>query len=63
MFSLSENDYWVLCRSHHQRWDRGYARTVPVGATSLAHLALAMAYDPDYGQVGGANEYAGEPGH
>jgi hypothetical protein len=50
VYSLDEGDYWVLCRSHHRRWDSGHSRTVAKGSLSLPHIALSMAYNPDYGQ-------------
>lgn len=56
VFSVDLGDYWVLCRSHHQRFDRRHRATVPSGQLSLAHIALAMAYQPDYQAWSNAND-------
>lgn len=45
VYALEPEHYWVLCRSHHASWDRAKAKQPGL---SLFHVALAMAYEPDY---------------
>ncbi len=48
VYSIHPGDYVVMCRRHHTRFDRAHARTTPLGTLSLAHVALAEAFTPDY---------------
>lgn len=53
VFSALPDEYWVLCRRDHARFDRAYERHSFDGLQSLPHIALRLAYDPDYESLSG----------
>jgi hypothetical protein len=47
MYSLDPKHYWVLCKSHHARYDAGHRRFTPKGMLSGLHVALQLLADGD----------------
>lgn len=55
VFSVDPEDYWVLCRAHHSRFDAAHARVSVQGFLSLPHVAFAAAYRPVYNPLSPAD--------
>lgn len=48
VFAPGLEHYFVLCRSHHHRFDEAHRNVAVSGFMSLPHIAMAAAYRPTY---------------